>query len=68
MANPTDAAGDNGVSGKTPGITNGDTAIRQSIAGTQGGAYSRSSVYSDTRNLRFAYHSVECDTPAQSRT
>ncbi|MBI51723.1 MAG: hypothetical protein CL779_00695 [Chloroflexi bacterium] len=71
MANPTDAAGDNGVSGSTSGISGGDTAIRKSVAGTQGGTYSRSDVYSETMNLRFAYHngtSVECDTPTMNRS
>ena len=70
MANPTSAAGDNGVSGATSGISGGNTAIRNSVAKTQfgyGSAVSASGVYSETKNLRFAYHPVEADSPARSR-
>ena len=66
MANPTSAAGDNGVSGATEGVSGGDTALRNSVAITANGG-SASSVYSETKNLRFAYHPVECDAPARSR-
>ena len=37
MANPTTAAGDNGVSGATEGVSGGDTALRNSVAETQKG-------------------------------
>jgi len=70
MANPTTAAGNNGVSGSTSGISGGNTAIRKSVAETQkgyGSAVSASTVYSETKNLRFAYHTSECDSPAISR-
>jgi len=67
MANPATAAGNNGVSGATTGISGGNTAIRKSVAQTEGGSYSASDVYSETMNLRFAYSGVECDAPAQSR-
>ena len=66
MANPTTAAGDNGVSGKTATTT----AQRNSVAKTQKGygeAVAASAVYSDTQNLRFAYHPVECDSPVRTR-
>jgi len=66
MANPTTAAGDNGVSGATTGISGGNTAIRNSVAITAKGG-TASTVYSETKNLRFAYHPVECDAPARSR-
>lgn len=71
MANPATAAGDNGVSGATTGISGGDTAIRASVAKTQkgyGSAVAASTVYSETKNLRFAYSGVECDAPAINRT
>jgi hypothetical protein len=71
MANPSTAAGDNGVSGATSGISGGDTAMRNSVAKTQrgyGSAVAASSVYSETKNLRFAYHEVECDSPARDRS
>ena len=67
MANPTSAAGDNGVSG----ATSTTTAQRNSVAKTQKGygeAVADSAVYSDTKNLRFAYHPVECDSPARTRS
>lgn len=66
MANPTTAAGDNGVSGATEGVSGGNTALRNSVAITAKGG-SASTVYSETKNLRFAYHPVECDSPARSR-
>jgi len=62
-ANPATAAGNNGVSGNTAGTQ----AWRKSIAGTQGGTYSRSSVKSITNNLRFAYVVSDCDTPGDQR-
>jgi len=68
MANPATQAGNNGVSGATAGVSGGNTAIRKSVAQTEGGTYSASDVYSDTKNLRFAYTGVECDAPAQSRS
>ena len=68
MANIAVAAGDNGVSGDISGDTDLYQARRQSVAGTQGGTYSRSAVYSLTHNLRYAYAGVECDTPAVTRT
>lgn len=70
MANPTSAAGNNGVSGATEGVSGGDTALRTSVAKTSkgyGSAVAASTVYSETKNLRFAYHPVECDAPARSR-
>ena len=66
MANPASPAGDNGVSGSTAGISGGDTAIRKSVAITANGG-SASAVYSETKNLRFAYSGVECDAPAIDR-
>ena len=71
MANPTTAAGDNGVSGATEGVSGGDTALRNSVAETQkgyGSAVAASTVYSETKNLRFAYHQSECDSPARDRS
>ena len=71
MANPTTAAGDNGVSGATEGVSGGDTALRTSVAKTAkgyGSAVAASSVYSETKNLRFAYHPVECDSPVRDRS
>ena len=70
MANPTSAAGNNGVSGATEGVSGGNTALRTSVAKTSkgfGSAVAASTVYSETKNLRFAYHPVECDSPARSR-
>ncbi len=57
-----------GYSGSTKGISGGNTAIRKSVAGTQGGTYAQSAVYSETTGLPFAYKAVECDSPAQSRS
>ena len=57
-----------GYSGSTKGISGGNTAIRKSVAGTQGGTYAQSAVYSETPGLPFAYSGVECDSPAQSRS
>ena len=71
MANPTTAVGDNGVSGATEGVSGGDTALRNSVAKTQrgyGSAVAASGVYSETKNLRFAYHESECDSPARDRS
>ena len=71
MANQTSAAGNNGVSGATTGISGGNTAMRTSVAKTSqgfGSAVSASSVYSETKNLRFAYHPVEADAPARDRS
>lgn len=66
MANQTTAAGNNGVSGSTEGVSGGDTALRSSVARTANGS-AASTVYSETKNLRFAYHPVEADAPARSR-
>ena len=66
MANLATAAGDNGVSGATATTT----AQRTSVAKTRrgfGSAVTASAVYSDTKNLRFAYSGVECDAPARTR-
>ena len=77
MANPATARVSNtdatvqepgGYSGTTAGISGGNTAIRKSVAYTQGGTYSQSAVYSETKGLGFAYTGVECDSPAQSRS
>ena len=88
MANPTTAAGDNGVaSATTPGdlplatvtgtLAGSDfsatetTALRHSVARTQkgfGSAVAASEVYSETQDMRFAYHEVEADSPAVTRT
>ena len=57
-----------GYSGTTAGISGGNTAVRKSVAMTQGGNYSQSAVYSETKGLGFAYSGVECDSPAQSRS
>ena len=57
-----------GYSGSTAGISGGNTAVRKSVAMTQGGTYSQSAVYSETKGLGFAYSGVECDSPAQSRS
>ena len=70
MANLATAAGNGGVSGATTGIAGGNTAIRNSVAKTQkgyGSAVASSNVYSETKNLRFAYTGVEADSPARSR-
>ena len=67
MANPASAAGNNGVSGVTEGVSGGDTALRNSVAITANGG-SASSVYSETKALRFAYSGVECDAPARDRS
>ena len=70
MANPTTAAGNNGVSGATAGVSGGNTGLRNSVAKTQrgyGSPVASSGVYSETKNLRFAYHPVEADAPARSR-
>tara|TARA_B100001063_G_C16594344_1_gene467298 strand:+ start:270 stop:485 length:216 start_codon:yes stop_codon:yes gene_type:complete len=71
MANPTSASYGGGVSGATTGISGGDTAVRKSVAKTQkgyGSSVSASAVYSETKNLRFAYSGVEADAPAVDRT
>ena len=77
MANPSTARVSNtdatvqepgGYSGSTSGISGGNTAIRKSVAYTQGGTYSQSAVYSETKNLGFAYTGVECDSPAIDRS
>ena len=57
-----------GYSGSTAGISGGNTAIRKSVAYTQGGTYSQSAVYSETFNFPTAYSGQECDSPAQSRS
>ena len=57
-----------GYSGSTAGISGGNTAIRKSVAFTQGGTYSQSAVYSETKGLGFAYKAVECDSPAIDRS
>jgi len=70
MANPASAAGNNGVSGAVTGISGGNTAIRASVAKTRlgyGSPVEASGVYSETKNLRFAYSGVECDAPAIDR-
>jgi len=74
MANPSNALWDaplewqgNGGSGANDALSGGDSAYRNSVAGTQGGTYSQSGVYSITKNLMFAYQEVECDSPARSR-
>lgn len=53
----------------------GDEAVRFSVAMTQGGVWdgdsnssTRSSVFSYTQGLRFAYPTVEADTPAVTRS
>ena len=77
MANPATARVSNtdatvqepgGYSGTTAGISGGNTAIRKSVAFTQGGTYSQSAVYSETKGLGFAYRAVECDSPAIDRS
>ena len=77
MANPATARVSNtdatvqepgGYSGTTAGVSGGNTAIRKSVAYTQGGTYSQSAVYSETKGLGFAYKAVECDSPAIGRS
>ena len=71
MANPASASGNNGISGSTPGISGGNTAIRTSVAKTRkgyGSAVSASTVYSESAQLRFAYPNVECDSPERNRS
>jgi hypothetical protein len=53
----------------------GNEAVRFSVAMTQGGVWdgdsqssTRSSVFSYTQGLRFAYPTVEADTPAVTRS
>ena len=57
-----------GYSGSTAGVSGGNTALRKSVAFTQGGTYSQSAVYSETKNFPTAYSGVECDSPAQDRS
>ena len=57
-----------GYSGHPAGISGGNTALRKSVAMTQGGTYSQSAVYSETFNFPTAYSGQECDSPAQSRS
>ena len=69
MANPATVAGNNGVSGindSMSGMTS-YSAVRNSVAKTHGNATVNSDVQSFTKNLRFAYTGVECDSPAVSR-
>ena len=85
MANLTSAAGDNGVAGtKAAGLpaatvtgsySGGDfsatetTALRRSVARTQGGGSGLvSEVYSESQGFRTAYSGVEADAPAVTRT
>ena len=77
MANPATARVSNtdatvqepgGYSGTTAGVSGGNTAIRKSVAYTQGGTYSQSAVYSETKGVGFAYKAVECDSPAIDRS
>ena len=77
MANPSTARQSNtdatvqepgGYSGSTAGISGGNTAIRKSVAYTQGGTYSQSAVYSETKGFPTAYKAVECDSPAIDRS
>ena len=56
-----------GYSGHTAGISGGNTAIRKSVAMTQGGTYSQSAVKSVTNNLRYAYVVPDCDSPPNQR-
>ncbi len=67
MANLATSAGNNGVSGAVDTVSGGSSAIRTSVSQTEGGTYSTSDVQSVTKNLRFAYTGVECDSPAVSR-
>ncbi len=67
MANAATSAGNNGVSGAVDTVSGGSSAIRTSVSQTEGGSYSTSDVQSVTKNLRFAYTGVECDSPAVSR-
>ena len=67
MANLATSAGNNGVSGAVDAVSGGSSAIRTSVSQTEGGSYVTSDVQSVTKNLRFAYTGVECDSPAVSR-
>ena len=82
MANPTTAAGNNGVAGTTSTLqaaaltgtlpnaatdgTAGNTTALRFSVSKTGGAVS--TVYSETQGLRFAYAAVEADSPAVTRT
>ena len=66
MANLATAAGDNGVSGATATTTAQRTSVAKTAKG-YGSPVAASTVYSDTKNLRFAYSGVECDAPARTR-
>ena len=67
MANAATSAGNNGVSGAVDTVSGGSSAIRTSVSQIEGGSYSTSDVQSVTKNLRFAYTGIECDSPAVSR-
>ena len=67
MANLATSAGNNGVSGAVDTVSGGSSAIRTSVSQTEGGSYVTSDVQSVTKNLRFAYTGVECDSPVVSR-
>lgn len=66
MANLATVAGDNGVSGATATTTAQRTSVAKTAHG-YGSPVAASTVYSDTKNLRFAYSGVECDAPARTR-
>jgi len=66
MANLATAAGDNGVSGSSATKSARRTSVAKTAKG-YGSSVSASVVYSDTKNLRFAYTGVECDAPARTR-
>ena len=82
MADPTTAAGNNGVAGTAVALpaaaltgtlpnsatdgTAGNTTALRFSVSRTGGAVS--TVYSETQGLRFAYAAVEADSPAVTRT
>jgi hypothetical protein len=66
MANLTSAAGDNGASGATTGVSGGNTAILLLCYNPQGFSAVAASVYSELR-IFVLRHPVECDSPVRSR-
>ena len=56
-----------GYSGSTKGISGGNTAIRKSVAFTQGGSVAlKSEVYSETMCFRTAYAGQDGDTGVEA--
>ena len=70
MANPTTAAGDNGVSGATEGVSGGDTALRNSVAITAKGGSAVLLLLSIAKLRTCALHTTKWNViaPARDRT